>query len=315
MEAVNRKMKLIVILGPTACGKTALSLDVAEAFSGEIISGDSMQIYRGMDIGTAKIRPSERRNIPHHMLDILSPLESFSVADFRCRVMKTAEEITQRNRIPVLVGGTGLYISSLLYPYSFSATADPDPDIRRKLAEEYTLLGPQVMHQRLEKIDPEAAKRIHPNDQHRVIRALEVYQLSGKPISSQEKNNVESVFSPVLIGLTAPREKLYHRIETRVDAMIEEGLVDEVQRLMKEGLTLEHQAMQGIGYRQIAKYVLGEYSLAEAIALIKRDTRRFAKRQMTWFRRMENIQWFNWGEDKSEEELNREVCDWLVGRI
>jgi len=316
MATDRRKQPLLVLLGPTACGKTGLSLEIASYFDAEIISGDSMQIYRGMDIGTAKIKPSETRNIPHHMLDIVSPLEPFSVADFRDKTNELIDLISSRGHLPFIVGGTGLYISSLLYPYDFGTEADPDPAIREELKQKYATLGGEKLHEELASVDPVSAAKIHPNDEHRIIRALEVYQLTGQPISKSHKiEHMESPFFPLIIGLKMDRQLLYKRIGQRVDQMINEGLIEEVRQLMDQGLTKNHQSMQGIGYRQMISYLEGEISLEEAIELIKRDTRRYAKRQMTWFNRMENIKWFDVDHYGDKSALCTEICEWIADQL
>lgn len=293
MDNPNKPL-LIVILGPTACGKTRLAVRVAQAFHGEVVSGDSMQVYRRMDIGTAKVTATEAQGIPHWMIDIREPDEGFSVADFRHEAVCCINDILARGCQPIVCGGTGLYINSLINSYHFSAVGGADVQLRRKLRKEWELQGALAMHQRLREVDPAAAERIHVNDSHRILRALEVWYSEGVPLSSLwEKPASESIYRPLLIGLTADREALYSRIERRIDIMLEQGLVEEVSALLREGIDRNAVSMQGLGYRQIAAYLDGECSLEDAVIMLKRDTRRFAKRQLTWFKRDERINWFN----------------------
>lgn len=305
-----------VILGPTACGKTALSLSVAEHFGCEIISADSMQIYCGMDIGTAKLPPGERRGIPHHLIDIIPPAQPFSVADFRTLAIQTAEEIIGRQKLPLLVGGTGLYIDSLFNSYNFSAHAGVDRGLRQKLQAEYAADQGLTLHRKLRSVDPEAAARVHPHDAHRLIRALEVYYATGSTISSLRRQAMPAPrYRPLMIGLNMEREALYHRIELRVEQMLADGLVAEVAALLGSGLSRDANSMQGLGYRQIAAYLAGECTLPEAVERIKRDTRRYAKRQLTWFKRDARINWFYPGHYREETELSQAVCALISSRM
>lgn len=306
---------LPVILGPTATGKSDLALELAMHFDAEIVSGDSMQVYRGMDIGTAKLPEAERRGIPHHMLDIIDPEQPFSVADFRELAAAAIRDIQGRGKLPLLTGGTGLYIDSLLYPYNFAPETAARPGLRRELQAEYQASGAEAMHQRLAGLDPEAAGRIHPNDAHRLIRALEVRISSGRSISDIQREKPPSPFRPLLIGLTLPREQLNARIDQRVERMIEAGLFDEVQALLSRGVSRDAVSMQGIGYRQSAAYLCSELSREEAIEQIKRDTRRFAKRQMTWFKRNEDINWFEIDHYREEGSLAEAAGAWLAGKL
>jgi len=313
---MEQKQKLLIVLGPTACGKTGLSLALAKRFRGEIVSGDSMQVYRGMDIGTAKIMTDEMQGLPHHLIDIRDPREPFSVADFRALAESAISEISARGCLPMVVGGTGLYIDSLLYPYNFAEEMEASPELRQRLQEEYRSLGPEALHQRLALLDPAAAERIHPNDAHRLVRALEVLEITGEPISrhQQDKSRV-SPYEAIIIGLCMERDLLYARIEQRVDQMIRQGLVHEVQRLLEAGVPPEANSMQGIGYRQTVGYLQGQYDLETAIDLIKRDTRRFAKRQITWFKRNPEIAWFDVGHYRVEGELPDRVSAYISGRL
>lgn len=313
MDNPNKPL-LIVILGPTACGKTALAVNVARAFNGEVVSGDSMQVYRHMDIGTAKVSPEEAAGVPHWLIDIRDPDEDFSVADFRREAVACIDSILARGRLPILCGGTGLYINSLLNEYHFSAVGGSDPQIRERLRQEMKLYGTQYLHDELRRVDPDAAARIHPNDSHRLVRALEVWRFAGVPISSLQKQpGLEPPYRPLMIGLTMEREALYRRIEDRIDSMLAKGLIEEVEALLESGISREAVSMQGLGYRQLAAYLQGECTLDEAVCLLKRDTRRFAKRQLTWFRRDKRISWFQVDCFQNENELYREVQE-LISR-
>ena len=280
---------LIILSGPTAVGKTELSLSLAHAVNGEIISADSMQVYRGMDIGTAKIKPSEMQGIRHHLIDIIEPEEEWNVSLFKSLAQSAVEDIYSRGKVPVLVGGTGFYIQALLYDVEFSE--EEDNDIRMLLTKEYKEKGAHVLHERLKEIDPVSAEIIHENNVKRVIRALEFYELHHMPISEHNKMQSErkSPFDFKYFVLTDAREKLYERIDRRVDKMLEAGLTDEVKGLMERGLDLSYVSMQGLGYKEIYKYLTGEYTLDEAVYILKRDTRHFAKRQLTWFRREKEL--------------------------
>ena len=307
--------KIIVLLGPTACGKTALSLELAEKLGCEIISADSMQVYRRMDIGSAKLPFASRRGIIHHMLDVVEPDADFSVADFHALADDIIADIFSRDKLPLICGGTGLYINSLVYPYNFSDAADSDPDIRQRLQTEFAENGGVYLHDRLAECDPVAAAKIHPNDSRRLVRALEVFEVTGSPISDMQQHNEPVKYDPVMIGLTAPRELLYRRIEQRVDEMMDEGLLCEVENLLAEGLDRNAVSMQGLGYKQLAAYFAGEVKLDEAVDLIKRDTRRFAKRQFTWFKRDERIKWFSIDQYPTEGELINAVLPWVSQRL
>ncbi|WP_096184199.1 tRNA (adenosine(37)-N6)-dimethylallyltransferase MiaA [Effusibacillus lacus] len=283
---------LVVIAGPTAVGKTRLSVDLASAFVGEIISADSMQIYRGMDIGTAKISREEMNGVPHWGIDIVDPQIPFSVVDYRELADKWLSDIWNRGHLPFLVGGTGLYIRALTESYNFTDFAG-DPEFRNRLAELARIHGPQVLHDRLREVDPESASRLHPNDIRRIIRALEIYEYTGKPMSVQVEPSQRKTRFPVLkIGLTmSDRELLYQRINQRVDAMVEKGLVQEVQSLLDRGIHKELISMQAIGYKEIISYLEGQVTLEEAIETIKLGSRRYAKRQLSWFRQDPNFHW------------------------
>lgn len=280
-----------MIVGPTAVGKTDLSIQLAKQFNGEIISGDSMQVYRGMDIGTAKATPEEQRQVPHHLIDIKDPEESFSVAEFQKLALEAIADIQSRGHLPILVGGTGLYVKSVLYypQYHFQPNEE-GLHIRKKWQAFLEIHGEQKLWEEVYKVAPDIANRLHPNDTRRLIRALELYEQNQLPIH-QEKH--QSPFDFLMIGLTMPRDQLYERINRRVDLMIEAGLIDEVKNLLKTTTNESLTSMQSLGYKELVPYIRGEISLEEAVELIKKRTRQFAKRQLTWFRQMEDIHWFD----------------------
>jgi len=306
--------QIVALVGPTAVGKTELSLQLAQDLGGEIISADSMQIYKGMDIGTAKASTQEQELIPHHMLDIVDPEEDFSVADYQEQVDELIPEIVERNNLPMLVGGTGLYVKSLIEGFIFP-DMETDWDLRDRLEEEAEEHGTEHVHDKLKEIDPKLADKLHPNDLRRVIRGIEVYRKTGKTSTHFKEKAKERPprYQAVKIGLTRDREKLYERINKRVDLMMEEGLLEEVKDLYESGCDLELKSMQALGYKQLINHFEGEYDLEEAIRLIKRDTRHFAKRQLNWFSRDDEIIWFDVGDydfeelvDAVKEEIRKE---------
>lgn len=312
---MTEKRKLVVLTGPTAVGKTQLSITLAKKLGGEIISADSMQVYRHMNIGSAKIRPEEMGKIPHHLIDVLEPTENFDVYRFQHMAKEKIEDIYSRGKIPLIVGGTGFYIQALLYDIDFSETPGTEEEsLRCELEELAKEKGAHYMHEILCNIDPEAAEEIHENNIKRVIRAIEYYRQTGEKISLHNKNQREkhSPYNFCYFVLTDNRARLYARIEERVDIMLKEGLVEEVRKLLAMGCRRDSTAMQGLGYKEIIDYLQGDYDLERAIYLIKRDTRHFAKRQLTWFKREKEVVWvdkslFN-GEEESiltfmEEEL------------
>ncbi|MDH6672050.1 tRNA dimethylallyltransferase [Paenibacillus sp. LBL] len=285
------KPKLLVLIGPTAVGKTKMSIELAKEFGCEIISGDSMQVYRGMDIGTAKISADEMEGIPHHLIDIHEPDHPYSVAEFQEQSRRLITEIAGRGKLPFLVGGTGLYVESVCYGYQFSETGADEAfrDEQFRYANEN---GAEALHRKLADVDPETADRLHPNDLRRVVRALEVFHMTGIPLSAQlAPQTKQSPYDLCLVGLTMDRQMLYNRIEERIDLMLNQGLVDEVAALMDKGYAPGLVSMQGLGYKEIVSHLNGEFSYEEAVVLLKRDTRRFAKRQLSWFRHMKDIEW------------------------
>ena len=297
-------------MGPTAVGKTKLGVRLAKLYNGEVISGDSMQIYKGMDIGTAKIKPEEMEGIPHHMIDIKEPDDSFNVAQFQALVTEKIEDIAKRGKLPIIVGGTGLYIEAVLQGYSFSE-APSDERYRRKLEEKAESEGVEAVHGMLKDIDPENAERIHPNNVRRVIRALEIYHCTGKKMSSNEVQQTEYLYDATMIGLTMERDALYERINYRVDLMVKEGLIEEVEGLYRSGLR-DCQSIQAIGYKEIYDYFDGKVNLEQAIENLKQNSRRYAKRQLTWFRNKMKLRWFAM-DDADFEKKVQEICFYIEG--
>lgn len=287
----NNMERLIGIIGPTAVGKTNLGIELARRLNTEIISGDSMLVYRDFDIGTAKPSLEEQAGIVHHLIDILEPTEEFNVTKFKELASQHISSINQRGKIPILVGGTGLYVKSLVEDYQFNETPG-DEAYRMELEALASVHGKEYVHAMLQKVDPKSAERLHVNDFRRVIRALEVYHLGGENIS-QEKKVDTLAYDAKIVGLTMERSKLYERINKRVDLMVEAGLVKEVEGLLNRGIAPDCQAMKGIGYKEILAYLQGEVSLDFAIDTLKKSTRHFAKRQLTWFRKMPYIEWHN----------------------
>ena len=282
-------MDVLCIVGPTAVGKTKMSIELAKQLNGEIISGDSMQIYRGMDIGTAKATMDERQGIPHHLIDEKNPDEPYSVAAFQQTVRAKMEEIKSRGKLPIIVGGTGLYIKSVLYDYEFAGESESKEVDEAK----YGHLSNEELHAKLAAVDEAGAKDIHPNNRKRVIRALEIYETSGVKKSEMiEKQEHKMIYDACLIGLTDDRTVLYDRINKRVDVMYETGLVEEVKALFDQGIPAESQSIRAIGYKELYDYFKGFISLEESKELIKRNSRRYAKRQYTWFNNQMDVTWF-----------------------
>lgn len=298
---------IIVLVGPTAVGKTAASIALAQQLKGEIISGDSMQVYRGLDIGTAKIKREEMAGIPHHLLDIREPQEGFSAVEFKELADQAIAQIRQRGKLPLIVGGTGFYINSLIYEYHFGE-AVTDEAYRREMMVLAEQQGKEMLHRRLAAVDEKSAARLHVNDVKRVIRALEVYHVTGKPLSEMENgvNKQRLRYPTIYLALGMERAKLYERINQRVDLMIEQGLVEETKQALAAGTAPTALSMTSLGYRQIVQYLQGEISLEQAIEWIKRDTRHFAKRQLTWFRHDPNIIWVM-KDGQSEEKIQQQL--------
>lgn len=291
---MEQKKPLIVLTGPTAVGKTKLSIELAKAVNGEIISADSMQVYKYMDIGSAKIKKEETEGVPHHLIDVLAPVEEFNVVIFQRLCKQALTEIYGRGHIPILTGGTGFYIQSVLYDIDFTEN-DEDTAYREALERLAEEKGALYLHDMLREADPKAAEAIHPNNIKRVIRALEFHKQTNGLISEHNERErlKESCYASCYFVLNDDRKKLYERIDKRVDMMLQEGLVEEVKRLSDMGCTKDMVSMQGLGYKEILSYLAGEISLEEAVYLIKRDTRHFAKRQLTWFKREKDVLWVN----------------------
>lgn len=288
--------KILVVTGPTATGKTALSVELAKKLGGEIVSADSMQIYRGMDIGTAKVTKAEMQNIPHHMIDIADPSEDYSVSRYVEEADAAVRGILSRGRLPIVAGGTNLYIDSLIAGLDFAEKAE-DAALRESLNKQYDDMGGEAMIEHLRGFDPERAAKLHPADKRRIVRAVEIYILTGETITrhDEETKKRPKRYDAVKIALTfADRAVLYDRINARVDKMVSDGLFDEVKGLLDSGLSPESTAMQAIGYKEPAAYFRGEMSKDAAIELIKLSSRRYAKRQLTWLRRDDSIHWHEW---------------------
>ena len=301
MVSQTKKPKVIVICGPTGIGKTTVGIRLAEKLGGEIISADSMQIYRYMDIGTAKPTADEQSRVIHHMIDIVDPGEDFDAVRFAQMARDKVMQLHQKGLLPVVVGGTGLYIKALLQ--GLFQASPVDPQIRARLSQEAAESGSNRLHDRLREVDPDTAERLHPNDAYRIIRALETIETTGRPISEHQQDHgfADEPFNALKIGLRKDREKLYDRIDQRVDLMIEAGLLDEVRKLLDMGYKADLKAMQSIGYRHMAAFIEGGIAWDECIRTLKRDTRRFAKRQFTWFGADPQVQWYE------PNQLNRMI--------
>lgn len=310
---MDKNMKpLIILTGPTAVGKTALSIGLAKAVDGEIISADSMQVYRKMNIGTAKIEPEEMQGVRHHLIDILDPAEEFNVVLFKKYALRAMEDIYSRGKIPIIVGGTGFYIQALLYDIDFEEN-DNDMSYRKKLQNLADTHGKIFLHDMLAEVDPESAEKIHENNVKRVIRALEFYKKTGMKISehNETESQKKSPYNFEYFVLNDDRQKLYDRIDRRIDIMLEAGLLDEVKLLVSEGYSRELVSMQGLGYKEIIDYIQGRCTLDEAVYTLKRDTRHFAKRQITWFKREKHVTWV----DKSEYDSESEILSFMLDRL
>lgn len=283
----------IVIVGPTACGKTKFSIELSKKINGEIVNADSMQIYKKLNIGTAKVSSEEMENIPHHLFDFVDEKDEYSVSDYKRDALNAIQCIISKSKTPIIVGGTGFYIQSILYDFEYG-NAPKNEDIRKKYEDLAKQHGNEFVYNILKKYDLDSANKLHANDLKRVIRAIEIYELTGTK-KSEIINTTQAYansLSPYIIGLNMDRKKLYERINRRVDIMINNGLVDEVKQLVNSGLNLNHQSMNGISYKELFKYLSGE-SICDCIELIKKNTRNYAKRQLTWFKRMQNIHWLD----------------------
>ena len=309
-----KKVPLIILTGPTAVGKTDLSIKIAKKINAEIISADSMQIYEYMDIGSAKVTKEEMNGVTHYMIDEVKPDYNFSVSEFQERANTYIDDIVSKNKLPLVTGGTGLYLNSLIYNMDF-AKSNADNKLREELRKELEEYGIDYMHNKLKELDEEAASRIHKNNTKRVIRALEVC-LSGEKMNDFSNDlQFNEKYEPIILVLNREREHLYQRINKRVDIMIENGLEQEVKNLLSTGYSKDLVSMQGIGYKEIIKYLDGEYTYDEAIEIIKRDSRRYAKRQLTWFRRYQDAKWFNLDEYDDLDRLEKDVLSYIENRI
>jgi tRNA dimethylallyltransferase len=302
---------IIAVVGPTATGKTRLAVDIALKYNGEVVSCDSMQIYRGMDIGTAKPTAQETMGVPHHLIDIIDPCDNFSVADYTILAQKAIEEIHSRGKMPIAAGGTGLYFNSLIDNIQFTET-QTDYNLREQLRNLAEARGGQALIDILKEFDPETALKLHPNNTGRIIRAIEVYKTSGITMAEQQRLSREkpSAYDACIIGLFySDRSKFYDKINSRVDIMIQSGLVEEVKHLMDSEIRSDTTALQAIGYKELIKYLNGEESLEQATEMIKQGTRRYSKRQLTWFKRDKRINWIDICEYSSDEKISRKTYE------
>lgn len=309
-----KKIPLVILTGPTAVGKTNLSIQLAKKMNMEIISADSMQIYKYMDVGSAKVTEDEMNGVKHYLIDEVTPDYSFSVSEFQERANNYINQIVKKGKLPLVTGGTGLYLNSLIYNMDF-AKSDADNELREMLRVELEENGIDYMYEKLKSLDEEAANRIHKNNTKRVIRAIEVC-MSGKKMSDFSNDlKLNEKYEPIIIVLNRDREHLYRRINKRVDIMISQGLEDEVKTLLNMGYSSDLVSMQGIGYKEIIKYLNNEYTYEEAIEIIKRDSRRYAKRQLTWFRRYENAKWFDLDNYNDEKILLDDVISYIEKKV
>ncbi len=309
------KKPLIIIAGPTAVGKTEISIEVAKRLNGEIVSADSMQIYKYLNIGSAKPTKEEMQEICHYLIDEIDPRSEFSVSEYRDLAREYIDKILLKNKIPIVTGGTGLYVNSLIYEMDFSNTSC-DKSVRKNLTEEYEKYGSEYLHDKLKEVDREGAERIHHNNVQRVIRALEIFYRTGKSMKDFSKDLVEvKDYNVIMIGLNRNREELYERVDKRVDIMFTKGLVDEVKGLMEMGLDVRDISMKGIGYKEVIGYLDGEYDLDRAVYLVKRNTRRYAKRQLTWFKRYKSMKWFNLDKNTNKEKIIFNIINFIEGNI
>ncbi|PIC87696.1 tRNA (adenosine(37)-N6)-dimethylallyltransferase MiaA [Sporosarcina sp. P20a] len=302
---MNLPVDVLAIVGPTASGKTALSIALAKMFNGEIINGDAMQVYKELDIGTAKIHRSEMQGIPHHFFDVKEPTESFSVAEYQLAVRQWIADIQSRGKLPIIVGGSGMYVQSVLFDYRFTEQA-ADPEVRARIERELELEGADVLHAKLTELDAKSAEKIHPNNHRRLVRALEILEVTGqtKQDHEQQQGN-QPMYHSVIIGLDLPRELLYERIDLRVEQMVQAGLFTEVQQLWNKGIR-HTQAVQAIGYKELISYFDGQLTKEQAIEAVMKNTRNYAKRQLTYFRNKLPVQWVD--ANQSGEEIFQTTC-------
>ena len=310
-ETQVRFKPVVVMVGPTAVGKSRVAIEVAKAFETEVLTADSRQVYRGMDVGTDKPLPEERQGVPHRLIDLVNPDDSFNAGVYRRRALDEIERLYRDRRLPLVVGGTGLYVRTILK--GLCDAPPTDPIVRAALRQEAKDQGHDRLYARLVAVDPVAAARLHPRDESKVLRALEVYQLSGRRMSEfqQEHGFAERPFSALIIGLNRDRAALYRRIEERIDWQLAHGLIEETEQLLAQGYQRDSAAMKGLGYRQVAEHLAGEYDAAEMVRRFKRDTRHFSKRQMTWFRKEPGIQWLM----IEESEPARHTAELVIGQV
>lgn len=319
-EEKSPRPRVLAVTGPTATGKTALGVALALRLGGEVISADSMQVYRGMDIGTAKVTAAEARGVPHYMVDVAEPEENYSVSRWVAAAASAGDDIFRRGRVPVIVGGTGLYIDSLLSGRDFAASpAEKNDSLRAELNAEYDRMGGEAFREALRAVDPERAEKLHPGDKKRLVRAMEVYRLTGETITAHDARTraLPPRWDSLRVALSfASRERLYERIDRRVEQMVAAGLFREVEGLLARGLGPEHTAMQAIGYKEPAAYFRGECTYGEAVEAIQRESRRYAKRQLTWLRRDKGLHWILWDAEPEPERAAEEVAAlWTAGKI
>lgn len=312
---MRENRKVIIIAGPTAVGKTKYSIEIAKAVGGEIVSADSMQIYKYMDIGSAKPTKEELAMVKHYLVDEIDPRDDFSVAEYQVLAKRYIDQIFDSGKTPVISGGTGLYINSLLYDMDFSVMPK-QTGFRKQLQQEAETHGVEHVHDRLKALDPSAAARIHPNNLKKVIRALEVIETTGEGIREFRESFVPTkAYQCILIGLSRDRDELYRRIDERVDELMKAGLVDEIESLLEKGLTESNISMKGIGYKEIIVHLHGEYDLSEAVRLVKQNTRHYAKRQMTWLRRYQDMIWFNLSEYRFDDAALSDIIKAIRSRL
>jgi len=309
------KNTIIAVAGPTAVGKTKFAIMLAQAFDGEVVSCDSMQLYKYMDIGSAKPTPEEMAMARHHLVDLIDPREEFSVAQYQKLAKDAIRDVFSRGKTPVISGGTGLYLNSLLYDMDFSSVPEDDT-YRNELTEIAEKQGPEALHEMLQQQDPQAAEKIHPNNVKKVVRALErLKEGEGKVRQFSDISEETKDYNVILIGLTRDRAELYDRINRRVELLMDAGLLEEVTQLHDMGLTKENISMKGIGYKELMDYLEGRYTLEEAVETIQKNTRHYAKKQLTWFRRYDKMKWFNISDHHSDEDAAGEIREWLQKSI
>ena len=307
--------KIVAVAGPTAVGKTKFAIEIAKKFNGEIVSCDSMQLYKYMDIGSAKPTEEEIAQVKHHLIDFIDPRDDFSVAQYQSLAKKAIKDILNQEKLPVISGGTGLYLNSIIYEMDFSRSCR-DIDYRKELEHIAAQQGSQALHNMLERADKEASLSIHPNNTKKIIRALErIHQGEEKIKAFKDIKQETRDYDTVIIGLTRNRQELYERINQRVDVLMQTGLLDEVKALLDKGLTPEHISMKAIGYKEIMDYFLGKYDLETAVDKVKKNTRHYAKKQLTWFRRYDKIKWYNISDFNDDEDALESIVKWLEKKI